>query len=78
MRYMQSFHRKWFGSLNLTRDSFCPPLTCSCLVVSLGRLYVAQSTKMLRMLEERLREEDKDTATRENVLGALQKLSLRC
>ncbi|XP_036092376.1 lisH domain-containing protein ARMC9 isoform X3 [Rousettus aegyptiacus] len=42
-----------------------------------GRLYVAQSTKMLRMLEERLREEDRDTATRENVLGALQKLSLR-
>ncbi|XP_039711469.1 lisH domain-containing protein ARMC9 isoform X8 [Pteropus medius] len=42
-----------------------------------GRLYVAQSTKLLRVLEERLREEDKDTATRENVLGALQKLSLR-
>lgn len=53
-------------------------LSLSHLLVSLGRLYVTQSTKMLRMLEERLREEDKDTATRENVLGALQKLSLRC
>ncbi|XP_037705439.1 lisH domain-containing protein ARMC9 isoform X3 [Choloepus didactylus] len=42
-----------------------------------GRLYLAQNTKVLRMLEERLREEDKDIVTRENVLGALQKFSLR-
>ncbi|XP_008158430.3 lisH domain-containing protein ARMC9 [Eptesicus fuscus] len=42
-----------------------------------GRLYLAQSTKVLRMLEERLKEEDKDVVTRENVLGALQKFSLR-
>uniref|UniRef100_A0A287AK73 LisH domain-containing protein ARMC9 n=1 Tax=Sus scrofa TaxID=9823 RepID=A0A287AK73_PIG len=42
-----------------------------------GRLYLAQSTKVLRLLEERLREEDKDVMTRENVLGALQKFSLR-
>uniref|UniRef100_A0A8C3YE39 LisH domain-containing protein ARMC9 n=1 Tax=Catagonus wagneri TaxID=51154 RepID=A0A8C3YE39_9CETA len=42
-----------------------------------GRLYLAQSTKVLRLLEERLREEDKDVITRENVLGALQKFSLR-
>ncbi|XP_031308247.1 lisH domain-containing protein ARMC9 isoform X3 [Camelus dromedarius] len=42
-----------------------------------GRLYLAQSTKVLRMLEERLKEEDKDAITRENVLGALQKFSLR-
>ncbi|XP_070474639.1 lisH domain-containing protein ARMC9 isoform X4 [Equus przewalskii] len=42
-----------------------------------GRLYLAQSTKVLRMLEERLKEEDKDIITRENVLGALQKFSLR-
>ncbi|XP_016060164.1 PREDICTED: lisH domain-containing protein ARMC9 isoform X2 [Miniopterus natalensis] len=41
-----------------------------------GRLYLAQSTKVLQMLEERLRE-DKDIITRENVLGALQKFSLR-
>ncbi|KAM5326403.1 lisH domain-containing protein ARMC9 isoform 1-T3 [Glossophaga mutica] len=42
-----------------------------------GRLYLAQSTKVLRMLEERLKEEDQDVITRENVLGALQKFSLR-
>ncbi|XP_057601308.1 lisH domain-containing protein ARMC9 isoform X4 [Hippopotamus amphibius kiboko] len=42
-----------------------------------GRRYLAQSTKVLRMLEERLKEEDKDIITRENVLGALQKFSLR-
>ncbi|XP_058389179.1 lisH domain-containing protein ARMC9 isoform X6 [Diceros bicornis minor] len=42
-----------------------------------GRLYLAQSTKVLRMLEERLKEEDKDMITQENVLGALQKFSLR-
>ncbi|KAK2501252.1 hypothetical protein MC885_017205 [Smutsia gigantea] len=42
-----------------------------------GRLYLSQNTKVLRMLEERLKEEDKDTVTRENVLGALQKFSLR-
>ena len=46
--------------------------------MSLGRLYLAQSTKVLRLLEERLREEDKDVMTRETVLGALQKFSLRC
>lgn len=43
-----------------------------------GRLYLAQSTKVLRLLEERLKEEDKDVIARENVLGALQKFSLRC
>ena len=53
-------------------------LTCSSLVILLGRRYLAQSTKVLRMLEERLKEEDKDVVTRENVLGALQKFSLRC
>ncbi|XP_077011527.1 lisH domain-containing protein ARMC9 isoform X1 [Tamandua tetradactyla] len=42
-----------------------------------GRLYLAQNMKVLRMLEERLKEEDKDIITRENVLGALQKFSLR-
>ncbi|XP_073733447.1 lisH domain-containing protein ARMC9 isoform X2 [Callorhinus ursinus] len=42
-----------------------------------GRLYLAQSTKVLQMLEERLKEEDEDIVTRENVLGALQKFSLR-
>ncbi|XP_044531596.1 lisH domain-containing protein ARMC9 [Gracilinanus agilis] len=42
-----------------------------------GRLYLSQNTKLLRMLEERLKEEDQDLLTRENVLGALQKFSLR-
>ncbi|XP_045701755.1 lisH domain-containing protein ARMC9 isoform X1 [Phyllostomus hastatus] len=42
-----------------------------------GRLYLAQNTRVLRMLEERLKEEDQDVITRENVLGALQKFSLR-
>ncbi|XP_031224117.1 lisH domain-containing protein ARMC9 isoform X3 [Mastomys coucha] len=42
-----------------------------------GRLYLAQNTKVLRMLEGRLKEEDKDVIARENVLGALQKFSLR-
>jgi hypothetical protein len=45
--------------------------------MSPGRLYLAQNTKVLRMLEGRLKEEDKDVITRENVLGALQKFSLR-
>ncbi|XP_008836289.1 lisH domain-containing protein ARMC9 isoform X1 [Nannospalax galili] len=45
--------------------------------LSEGRLYLAQNTNVLRMLEGRLKEEDKDVITRENVLGALQKFSLR-
>ncbi|XP_074045770.1 lisH domain-containing protein ARMC9 [Macrotis lagotis] len=45
--------------------------------LSEGRLYLSQNTKLLRMLEERLKDEDKDLLTRENVLGALQKFSLR-
>ena len=72
---MHSFHRKWLQSRNLTQDE---SLTCSSLVILPGRRYLAQSTKVLRMLEERLKEEDKDVITRENVLGALQKFSLRC
>uniref|UniRef100_A0ABM5G456 LisH domain-containing protein ARMC9 n=1 Tax=Pogona vitticeps TaxID=103695 RepID=A0ABM5G456_9SAUR len=42
-----------------------------------GRLYLSQSPRLLRSLEERLKTEDKYSLTRENVLGALQKLSLR-
>lgn len=47
------------------------------LAVSSGRLYLAQNTKVLWLLEGRLKEEDKDVIARENVLGALQKFSLR-
>ncbi|XP_062987840.1 lisH domain-containing protein ARMC9 [Elgaria multicarinata webbii] len=42
-----------------------------------GRLYLSQNPRLLHMLEERLKAEDKYSLTRENVLGALQKLSLR-
>ncbi|XP_021102634.1 lisH domain-containing protein ARMC9 isoform X5 [Heterocephalus glaber] len=42
-----------------------------------GRLYLAQNMQVLRMLEARLKEEDKDVVARENMLGALQKFSLR-
>uniref|UniRef100_A0A8C3KQ74 LisH domain-containing protein ARMC9 n=1 Tax=Calidris pygmaea TaxID=425635 RepID=A0A8C3KQ74_9CHAR len=42
-----------------------------------GRVYLSQNPALLRMLEERLKAEDKDSLTWENVLGALQKFSLR-
>ncbi|XP_009881649.1 PREDICTED: lisH domain-containing protein ARMC9 [Charadrius vociferus] len=42
-----------------------------------GRVYLSQNPTLLRMLEERLKAEDKDSLTWENVLGALQKFSLR-
>ncbi|NXG46236.1 ARMC9 protein, partial [Psilopogon haemacephalus] len=42
-----------------------------------GRVYLSQNAELLQMLEERLKAEDKDSLTRENVLGALQKFSLR-
>lgn len=42
-----------------------------------GRVYLSQNPMLLQMLEERLKAEDKDSLTRENVLGALQKFSLR-
>ncbi|NWV21505.1 ARMC9 protein, partial [Origma solitaria] len=42
-----------------------------------GRVYLSQNPTLLRMLEDRLKAEDKDSLTWENVLGALQKFSLR-
>ncbi|XP_078420049.1 lisH domain-containing protein ARMC9 isoform X2 [Cetorhinus maximus] len=45
--------------------------------LSHGRTYLAQSTVLLKILEEALETEEEDSITRENVLGALQKLSLR-
>uniref|UniRef100_UPI00398EFF81 lisH domain-containing protein ARMC9 isoform X2 n=1 Tax=Pristiophorus japonicus TaxID=55135 RepID=UPI00398EFF81 len=45
--------------------------------LSHGRTYLAQSTVLLKILEETLETEEEDSITRENVLGALQKLSLR-
>ena len=38
---------------------------------------MSHNEELLRALVENLRAEDRDTITRENVLGALQKLSLR-
>ncbi|KAG9351184.1 hypothetical protein JZ751_025074 [Albula glossodonta] len=45
--------------------------------LSEGRVYLSQIPSLLRILEEVLQTEDRDSVTRENVLGALQKLSLR-
>ncbi|XP_073531379.1 lisH domain-containing protein ARMC9 isoform X2 [Phyllobates terribilis] len=42
-----------------------------------GRVYLSQNPHLLHSLEETLKGEDKDSVTRENVLGCLQKLSLR-
>ncbi|XP_041126711.1 lisH domain-containing protein ARMC9 isoform X2 [Polyodon spathula] len=42
-----------------------------------GRMYLSQSPVLLTMLENTVKAEEKDSPTRENVLGALQKLSLR-
>ncbi|XP_058699471.1 lisH domain-containing protein ARMC9 isoform X2 [Poecile atricapillus] len=42
-----------------------------------GRAYLSQNPTLLQMLEDRLKTEDKDSLTWENVLGALQKFSLR-
>lgn len=42
-----------------------------------GRVYLSQIPVLLKPLMEALRTEEKDSLTRENVLVALQKLSLR-
>ncbi|NXB86180.1 ARMC9 protein, partial [Vidua chalybeata] len=42
-----------------------------------GRAYLSQNPTLLQMLEDRLKAEDKESLTWENVLGALQKFSLR-
>ncbi|XP_070764916.1 lisH domain-containing protein ARMC9 isoform X3 [Enoplosus armatus] len=42
-----------------------------------GRVYLSQIPILLKLLSEALRKEEKDSLTRENVLVALQKLSLR-
>lgn len=42
-----------------------------------GRTYLAQNQDLFKGLMDNLRSEDKDSITREMVLGALQKLSLR-
>ncbi|XP_062901773.1 lisH domain-containing protein ARMC9 isoform X3 [Mobula hypostoma] len=45
--------------------------------LSHGRTYLAQNMVLLKILEKTLETEEEDSITRENVLGALQKLSLR-
>ncbi|KAA0712488.1 LisH domain-containing protein ARMC9 [Triplophysa tibetana] len=42
-----------------------------------GRMYLSQIPSLLRFLVDSLRTEEKESVTRENVLAALQKLSLR-
>nr|XP_006813646.1 PREDICTED: lisH domain-containing protein ARMC9-like [Saccoglossus kowalevskii] len=42
-----------------------------------GRTYLAKNSQLLPVLQETLQSEDKDSITRENILGALQKLSLK-
>ncbi|KAF4097978.1 hypothetical protein G5714_021986 [Onychostoma macrolepis] len=42
-----------------------------------GRMYLSQIPSLLRFLLDSLRTEEKESVTRENVLAALQKLSLR-
>uniref|UniRef100_A0A3Q3QWI1 LisH domain-containing protein ARMC9 n=1 Tax=Monopterus albus TaxID=43700 RepID=A0A3Q3QWI1_MONAL len=42
-----------------------------------GRVYLSQTPMLLKLLTEALRNEEKDSLTRENVLVTLQKLSLR-
>ncbi|KAK9519429.1 hypothetical protein VZT92_022160 [Zoarces viviparus] len=42
-----------------------------------GRVYLSQIPILLKLLTEALRTEEKDSPTRENVLNALEKLSLR-
>ncbi|XP_061594464.1 lisH domain-containing protein ARMC9 isoform X2 [Cololabis saira] len=42
-----------------------------------GRVYLSQIPVLLKLLTDTLRKEEKDSLTRENVLVALQKLSLR-
>ncbi|KAJ3599745.1 hypothetical protein NHX12_033701 [Muraenolepis orangiensis] len=42
-----------------------------------GRTYLSHMSSLLRLLMEVLRQEERDSVTRENVLVALQKLSLR-
>ncbi|XP_054907215.1 lisH domain-containing protein ARMC9 isoform X2 [Poeciliopsis prolifica] len=42
-----------------------------------GRIYLSQIPVLVKLLTETLRREEKDSLTRENVLVALQKLSLR-
>ncbi|XP_053930715.1 lisH domain-containing protein ARMC9 isoform X1 [Cuculus canorus] len=49
----------------------------ACASLAEGRVYLSQNPVLLQMLEERLKAEDKDSLTWENVLGALQKFSLR-
>ena len=54
--------------------------SCYCLYASLcvaGRSYLATNADLMRNLMDHLRAQSTDALTRENVLGCLQKLSLR-
>lgn len=49
----------------------------SSIIAHPGRMYLSMIPSLLRFLLDCLRTEEKESVTRENVLAALQKLSLR-
>lgn len=55
----------------------CHHYQANLLSIPTGRVYLSQIPILLKLLTEALRTEEKDSLTRENVLVALQKLSLR-
>lgn len=47
------------------------------LLIPTGRVYLSKVPVLLKLLTNSLKTEEKDSVTRQNVLVALQKLSLR-
>jgi hypothetical protein len=45
--------------------------------LSIGRSYLVESAELLKVLRDQMEAESTDTMVRQNILGALQKLSLR-
>ena len=67
-----------FASLSTGHsDRFCVLLTDLLYFYVLGRSYLCHYTPLIGVLHEVLVQEESDTAVRQNVLGTLQKLSLR-
>ncbi|KAM6938225.1 lisH domain-containing protein ARMC9 [Lycodopsis pacificus] len=64
-------------SKNETVRQYMARLINSFASLAEGRVYLSQIPILLKLLTEALRTEEKDSLTRENVLVALQKLSLR-
>ena len=65
----------WYGVYTVEHYIVCAKCnTTSCVA---GRTYLAGNQDLFKGLMDNLRSEDRDSITREMVLGALQKLSLR-